>query len=181
MRQLNSRRGLTLVELLVALAIAGLAMLGGVLLLDQVNDSGGRIGEQSTHDATAGNGDRILRRLLADAQSTTDTTRRFRADAHNASYLTMCDAPSGWAEPCRATLSIDSLPDSSAVIAETDRGDRIELRRIAGAASFRYLDLLAPPDSMWVSQWVTSIALPAAIALIAGPDTTILPLGSVRD
>lgn len=177
----RSRNGLTLLELLVALSISGLAVLGGVMLLDQVGDGDARIVEDSVRDATVANGDRLLRRLLVDAQSTTDTVDRFRGDERNASYLTRCDTPSGWAEPCRARLSVDSLGDSSAVVAETDRGDRFEVRRVAGVGTFRYLSESTDPDSAWVRRWTASIALPAAIALIAWPDTTIWPLGSVRD
>lgn len=177
----RSRSGLTLFELLVALSISGLAILGGVMLLDQIGDSDARIVDDSMHDATAANGDRLLRRLLVDARSTTDTVDRFRGDEQNASYLTRCDTPSGWAEPCRARLSVDSLGDSSAIVAETDRGERFEVRRVAGIGTLRYLSESTDPDSAWVRRWTTSIALPAAIAFIVWPDTTIWPLGSVRD
>ena len=177
----RSRGGMTLLELLVALSMSGLAILGGVMLLDQIGDSDARIVGDSVRDATAANGDRLLRRLLVDAHSTTDTVDRFRGDERNASYLTRCDTPSGWAEPCRALLSVDSLGDSSAIVAETDRGERFEVRRVAGVGTLRYLSQSTDPDSAWVRQWTGSIALPAAIAFIAWPDTTIWPLGSVRD
>ncbi|HMA22898.1 MAG TPA: prepilin-type N-terminal cleavage/methylation domain-containing protein [Gemmatimonadaceae bacterium] len=177
----SSRRGLTLLEMLVALSISGLAILGGVMLLDQVDDSDARIVDDSMRDATAANGDRLLRRLLVDARSTTDTVDRFRGDEGNASYLTRCDTPSGWSEPCRARLSVDSIGDSSAVVVETDRGERFEVRRVAGLGSLRYLGHGSDSDSAWVRRWTTSIELPAAIALIVWPDTTIWPLGSVRD
>jgi prepilin-type N-terminal cleavage/methylation domain-containing protein len=188
LRERRARRGVTLLELIIALAIAGLAMLGCVMLLDQLNDSHERIVRDRAADATGGNEDRMLRRFLADAHTTTDTAERFRGDEHNASYLTLCDTPSGWPENCRVTLSLDSLRDSSVIVAEAKREEHLddhleehfELRRIAGSATFRYLDL-SSRDSSWVRQWATSIALPGAIALVVGGDTTILPLGSVRD
>ena len=181
MASARSRRGLTLLEMLVALSISGLAILGGVVLLDQVEDSDARIVDDSVRDATAANGDRLLRRLLVDAHSTTDTVDRFRGDERNASYLTRCDTPSGWSEPCRARLSVDSIGDSSAVVVETDRGERFEVRRVAGIGTLRYLHRGSDPDSAWVRRWTTSIELPAAIAFIVWPDTTIWPLGSVHD
>jgi prepilin-type N-terminal cleavage/methylation domain-containing protein len=188
MRSFRSRRGVTLLELIIALAISGLAILGCVMLIDQLNDSHDRIVRDRAADAKAGNGDRLMHRLLADARTTPDTADRFRGDEHSASYLALCDTPSGWPESCRVSLSIDSLRDSSAIIAETKREDRLEetieerfeLRRVFGAATFRFLDLSAR-DSSWVGQWATSIALPGAIAIVAGTDTTILPLGSARD
>lgn len=180
MAQLHSRRGVTLLELLVALAISGLAILGCVMLLDQINDSHERIEHERASDAAAGNGDRLLRRLLVDARTTTDSAERFRGDERNASYLTLCDTPSGWPEACRVTLTVDSLRDSSAIIAEINGDEHLEVRRIPGAATFRYLDL-SGRDSSWARQWATSIALPGAIAVVVGTDTTVLPLGSARD
>jgi prepilin-type N-terminal cleavage/methylation domain-containing protein len=184
MHRVRSRRGVTLLELIIALAIAGLAMLGCVMLLDQLNDSQVRIGRDRIADATAGNGDRLLRRLLIDAHTTADTVERFRGDEHNASYLTLCDVPSGWPETCRVNLSLDSLQDSTVIVADIARNansdERLEVRRVPGAATFRYLDLSAR-DSSWVRKWATSIALPSAIAFVVGIDTTILPLGSARE
>jgi prepilin-type N-terminal cleavage/methylation domain-containing protein len=176
----NRRRGVTLIELMIALSISGLALLGMIMLLDQLNDSGGRIATDSAVDATAGNGDRFLRRLLVDARSATDSTKQFRGDERTASYLTLCDTPDGWAEVCRATLAIDSLSDTSAIIAQTDRGDQHVVRRMGGVARFRYLDLTSH-DSAWVRSWTPSIVLPGAIAIVNGTDTTIFPLGATRD
>ncbi len=176
----RNRRGITLIELLIALAISGLAMLGAMMLLDQVSDGQLRIGRRAVVNATVGNGDRLLRRLLADARTTTDSLQRFRGDERSATYTTLCDVPAGWAEYCRATLLIDSLRDSTAIIVETDGTQPVQVRRFAGAAAFIYLDLSAR-DSAWVRRWERSIALPDAIGVVAGADTTILPMGSVRE
>jgi prepilin-type N-terminal cleavage/methylation domain-containing protein len=175
------RRGLTLLELLVALAIAGTAMLGGVMLLDQIRDSARRITVESRRNALEMNGERLLRRLLMDARQTSDTAGRFRGDERNASYLAMCDTPGGWPEQCRVLLSIASSGDSSTVVAETARGARFTVRRTAGHALFRYLDRKQTADSAWLQQWMMSIALPAAFALVTPSDTTVFPLGSIRD
>jgi hypothetical protein len=75
---------------------------------------------------------------------------------------------------------IDSLADSSVIVAATDRGDELSLRRIAGVAAFRYFDV-ADRDSSWLARWAPSIAPPMAMAIVAGADTTLLPLGSARE
>jgi prepilin-type N-terminal cleavage/methylation domain-containing protein len=184
MHRVNNRSGVTLVELIIALAISGLAILGCVMLLDQLNDAHARISRDRVADATAGNGDRLLRRLLVDAHTTADTADRFRGDEHNASYVTLCDVPSGWPEACRVTLSLDSLRDSTVIVAyiahDSSGDERLDVRGVLGPATFRYLDLSAR-DSLWVRKWATSIALPSAIALVVGFDTTVFPLGSARD
>lgn len=177
----ESRRGVTLIELLVALAISGIALLGGLALLDQVQDGDARIAANSLRDARVANGDRMLHMLLADARSTTDTADRFRGDERNASFQTLCETTSGWSEPCRALLSIDSVADSSRMIAQDDRGDRQIVRQVPGLAAFRYLDLSAAKDSTWIARWSTSVVLPGAIALITRSDTTVLPMGSVHE
>jgi prepilin-type N-terminal cleavage/methylation domain-containing protein len=184
MHRVGNRRGVTLIEVIIALAISGLAMLGCIMLLDQLNDSQSRITRERAADATAGNGDRLFRRLLIDAHTTTDTAERFRGDEYNASYLSFCDVPSGWPEACLVRLSLDSLRDSSVIVADIVRGasvdERFDLRRIPGAATFRYLDLSAR-DSSWVRKWAASVALPGAIGIVAGVDTTVFPLGSARE
>lgn len=175
------RLGVTLFELLVALTLAGLAMLGGILLLDQVNGGGRRIDAASRRDALEINGDRALTRLLADARPTTDTADRFRGDEQNASFLGLCDTPSAWPETCHVLLSITSGGDSSALVAQPGAHPAFEVRHVLGHAGFRYLDLARQADTAWLARWMTSISLPGAVALITPFDTTVFPLGSIRD
>jgi len=176
----RKRRGVSLLELVIALSISGFAMLGGVMLLDQLNDSNARIAGDRVANAAEGNGDRLLRRVLADARATADSAERFVGDEHTASYLTFCDTPSGWPETCRITMTIDSLRDSSVIRAESNIGGQFAVRRLSGVASFRYLDLVAC-DSSWLQRWATSISLPDAIAIVVSNDTTIFALGPSRD
>ena len=176
----RSRRGLTMFELVIALALAGTVLAVGALLLDELGDANARVFAQATPEATANNGARALDRLYADARPAADSSERFAGDSRTASYTTLCDTPSGWRERCRVKLMIESLADSSAVIAQSDRGDALTLERVAGAATFRYVDLNAR-DTTWLARWSPSVALPHAIAIVAGADTTVLPLGSARE
>jgi hypothetical protein len=169
-----------MLELLIALALAGAVLVGGALLLEQLTDAQARILAVTAVEARTNNGDRALRRLLADARAAADSSERFAGDSRTATYVTLCDVPSGWRERCRVTLMIDSLADSSVVVAATDRGDELSLRRMAGAAAFRYFDL-TDRDSPWLTRWSPSVALPIALAIVAGSDTTVLPLGSGRE
>lgn len=174
------RRGFTLVEIIAALSIMGLAMIGGLMLIDQIGDSAGRVSHDARLAAREGNGQRLLHRLLLDAVSSTDSTKRFRGDEHSMELWTTCEVPAGWAEPCRAVLAIDQRQDTSVVLAELSTGESYALRRQLGAAEFRYFNP-SPTDTFWVRQWSSHVALPTAIGLLLGHDTIVFPVSVSRD
>lgn len=174
------RRGFTLVELLAALALSGLVMIGGLLLLDQLSDNTSRIVRRGTMLASDANGLRVLRQLLLDARMTADSFDRFRGDERSVELTTLCHRPGGWLESCRASLGADWRPDSTVLIARFSTGENLELARSPGHAALRYLDLLRP-DSLWMRRWALSITMPAALGIVAGRDTLVYPLGAARD
>jgi prepilin-type N-terminal cleavage/methylation domain-containing protein len=172
----RDRRGFTLIELLAALALTGFAMLGGLLLLDQIADSGRRIASDAAAAARDGNGDRMFRRLLLEAATSSDTTRRLRGDTASVDLWTRCDEPGGWSEPCHVTIGIDLHDDTSVVVAVYSSGQSFALRRARGAAAFRYFNGPAR-DSSWRKEWMSNVTLPAAIGLLAASDTVVYPVG----
>jgi prepilin-type N-terminal cleavage/methylation domain-containing protein len=176
----RDRNGLTMFEIVIALALAGIVLTGGALLLDELGDANARVFSASSAEAKTNNGARTLERFFADARPAADSSERFAGDSRTAIYATLCDTPSGWRERCRVKLMIDSLADSSAIIALSDRGDALTLGRVAGAATFRYVDLSAR-DTTWFVRWSASVALPHAMAIVAGADTTVMPVGSARE
>jgi prepilin-type N-terminal cleavage/methylation domain-containing protein len=176
----RSRSGFTLIELLAALSISGLAMLGGVMLVDQVTDSGARIVRRGRLTASEGNGPRVLRQLLLDARVTADSADRFRGDEHLAEFSTLCQQPGGWMEQCRVSLSIDRRQDTSVIMATMPTGENLEVTRRPAGAELRYFDAMRG-DSAWTQRWPLSITMPVAIGVVAGNDTLIYPLGTARE
>lgn len=176
----GKQRGLTLFEIIAALSLAGFVMLGGRMLLDQLSDSGLRIGRESAEAAREGNGERLLRRLLRDAVVPPDSARRFRGDTLGMEYHGRCEASGGWLESCVVKLAVDLEDDSSLVIAELSARAPLVLRRLAGRAQFRYYDP-SRPDSSWVVSWGTSVSLPKAVGLLVAGDTLLFPVGPLRD
>ena len=180
MRRRLERRGFTLVELLSALALSGLVMIGGLLLLDQLTDSTARIVRRGPMLASDANGLRVLRQLLLDARITADSLDRFRGDERSVELTSLCHRPGGWFESCRASLGTDWRPDSTVIIARFSTGENLELARSPGHAELRYLDLLST-DSSWMRRWALSITMPAALGIVVGRDTLVYSLGSSRD
>jgi len=175
----RSRRGFTLIEVIAAISIFGLAIGGAIALLDQLGGGTSRIGAEGGRVAREGNGARLLTRVLMDARTSTDSTKRFRGDENNLELWTLCDVPGGWAEDCRATLSIDQRGDSSALIAGLPGAGMFSVRRQKGAASFRYYN--PQNDTLWARQWSSNLVLPIAIGMVVGTDTIVLPVGPARD
>ncbi|HTE45995.1 MAG TPA: type II secretion system protein [Gemmatimonadaceae bacterium] len=176
----SDRRGFTLIEVTTALAIAGLVLVGGIALIDQIGDGASRITEESRRAAREGNGERLMRRLLLDATTTTDSTKRFRGDEHSLELWTTCEHSAGWVEVCRVSLAIDERTDSSVVLGELSTGESFSLRRQAGAAEFRYFNPLGT-DTSWVREWSSNVSLPTAVGLLAHGDTTVLPVSVARE
>ena len=175
-----ARTGFTLFELVLALSLVGGAMLGGALLLDQLNDGTARIvaaGDENTRVANAG---RLLQRIIFDAHPSGDTSRKFVGDERSASMLSRCAVPGGWAESCSVTLTIDDRGDSSAVVVDLAIGGSLVLRRDAARRQWRYLDP-SPGDTTWAVHWSSATTLPAALALVSGTDTLVFPVQVRRD
>src|SRR4051794_32365138 len=129
-------RGFTLIEVMIALALSGMVLLGGSMLLVQTTDTRDRIAQQALEGDETYNGARLLRALVRNAQTTTDSTERFTGDARAASFVTECQTPGGWLERCRVQLLIDQRRDNAVVIGELRAGETIALLRFAGVWSF---------------------------------------------
>jgi prepilin-type N-terminal cleavage/methylation domain-containing protein len=170
--------GFTLLELMAALALVGFAMLGGIMLLDQLGDSGERIVSEGVLAAREGNGARLLRRLLADATESSDSTKTFRGDERSLDFWSLCDVPGGWAEPCHVSLAIDERTDSTVVLARLSTGGSLALRRQRGTSSFRYYN--PSSDTLWLRDWSSHATLPVAVALVGERDTTVFAVSVAR-
>lgn len=173
------RNGFTLIELLAALAIAGIALLGGILLLDQIGDASTRIAAARVTTMRTANGARLLRRLILNALASPDTMQGLQGAPRVVSLRTMCETPQGWPKPCRARLVLDQEGDTSVVIAELPGGPTLRLLAMQGAADFRYVD--GAQGTLWMTQWSSGLGLPGAIAIATASDTLVYPLGVMHD
>ena len=174
------RSGMTLLEVIAAVMIAGLVLRGGVLLLDQVNDSGARIVDERWSQAYQGNAYDAAKRMLREATPSFDSTKVFRGDARSVDFFTRCQMPAGWKEICHVTFAIDSIRDTTVVVAQFDDGRQFTVRRRVGGTTFRFFDFNSR-DSSWIATWSTSATLPSALAVIGIADTVVFPIGASRE
>jgi Tfp pilus assembly protein PilW len=166
---------MTLVELMAALAIAGLLLVTGRSVLDQIGRASATLGRAARAADERANSARALRAVVRRADVRPDSLDRFSGDSVSATFRSFCEVAGGWLVPCAVTLVLDARPDSSALSARLSTGGSLSLEPRAGAGTLRYLDVGVSPQT-WVGQWGRSIVPPAAVAMIIAGDTIVLPM-----
>jgi prepilin-type N-terminal cleavage/methylation domain-containing protein len=173
----SRRRGFTLIELMVAIMLSGIVLLGARALWESLAGSVDRLRTQATAERRDMNGERLLRSLVGRLEVGTDQSHEFAGDESHAQFTTWCDMPAGWQERCDAVIAIE--PDSSAglrLVARLSTGDVVALERGFSTGTLRYLnDPIG--GGVWFRIWGHGITAPLAIGVITDGDTTIVRIG----
>lgn len=167
---------MTLIELMAALALVGMLLLGMRMVLDQLGDAGERIALAARSGDARGNGDRVLRLILRRAIAGADSTHRFVGEPTTAEFDSSCDTYGGWPEHCRVALHLVYADDSTVVQADSLGGPSLRLAALLGRAEFRYYDPSRTDDN-WLASWGRSIAVPSAVSIVSAVDTIIVRTG----
>jgi prepilin-type N-terminal cleavage/methylation domain-containing protein len=171
------RSGFTLIELMVAITISGVVLLGSRALWESLAGSVDRLRTQAAIAARDANGERLLRSLVGRLEVGTDRSREFAGDPQHATFTTWCDVPAGWQERCEAVLAIE--PDSVGtlrLVARLSTGEVIVLERGFQTGVLRYLnDPIG--GGIWFRIWGHGITAPLAIGVITDGDTAIVRIG----
>lgn len=176
LRRSTGRGGFTLVEVLVALAIAGTLVVTARMLLEQLAEDAERlVAHAATNDAEA-NADRTLRELVSSLEVGTDDARRFAGEERAAQFTSWCEVPRGWQERCTVTLAIDTQGPEPVLVASLSTGELLVVRRDFSNAALRYLGDAARGGT-WFRSWGESITSPLAIGIVVDADTVILRIG----
>lgn len=171
-----SRAGFTLVEVIVALLVSAMVLLGARMLLEQLSENASRtIAAAGRADADA-NGERLLRDLAGRLEVGTDGATQFSGEAHAARFGSWCDTPSGWPERCAVALVVREGRSGSAILATFASGDSLTLLTRTVPIELRYLDD-PRAGGRWFTSWGAGITAPLAFAVIAGRDTMIVRIG----
>jgi len=162
--------GFTLIEIMVAIAIGGIVLLGARSLLEALADEEHHIArEAATYDARA-NGERMLRSLVGRMEVGTTESGPFAGDPAETSFTTWCDVPAGWQERCEVTIAFEGEGTGPALVARLPGGQRLILREGFRAGALRYLNS-ASSGGQWFQQWGKGITAPLAIGILLERDT----------
>jgi prepilin-type N-terminal cleavage/methylation domain-containing protein len=178
----RQRRGFTLIEVLVALVVGAVVMLGARLLLEGVGDSGRRIVRVAQRADRDANAERLLRSTVASLEwgSAEEGGARFGGDEHEARFTSWCDTPGGWQERCAVMISItcdsSAQPVSAALSLSGVGTEPVQVRAGFMRGELRYL-ADARDGGHWITKWDAGLSAPIAIGVILDRDTLVLRVG----
>lgn len=174
MRFPEPRAGFTLLEVMVAITISAVLLLGARALLEQVGSSAEAIAGSAAAVDREANAERLVRALVGRAEQP-EVGREFVGTPQGARFSTWCDVPAGWLERCAVSLGVLRVGDSNVLALETG-GEVIPVRR--GFAEGHILYLRDAGDGgMWLREWSSAASAPLALGVVMDRDTVILRLG----
>ncbi len=174
----SGRQGFTLVEVMVALTVMGIVLVGARTMLGQIADDADRITAAAADADRDANAEGLLRAVAGrlELPVAPGEDAGFEGEAHGARFGSWCEVPDGWLEQCRASLGFIRLEDDNVLALRLSTGELVQLRRGFGAGELVYLRDAANGGD-WVRSWGASIAAPLAIGIVIDGDTTIVPIG----
>ena len=172
----SARRGFTLIEVMVALAIGAITIGGARAVTIALVDHAQRLDDTHAHVSETINGERLLRRLVLESEAGRDERAIFAGSETQAAFDTWCRTEDGWAERCRVELVLtppmaDSMVPLDAVLA---MGERLTLGRFAAPVRLAFLEDAAHGGT-WSARWGPSTAAPLAIGIFASDVVLIIP------
>jgi len=170
------RAGFTLLEVIVALAVSGVVLLGARAVLSQLGLDAERIEAAAAESDRRSNGDALLRAVVARTANSVPDRARFVGDATGARFESWCEVPAGWLEPCQAVLGVVRTGDSVSVALTLSTGQLVPLRTGLRRARLRYL-VTAQEGGQWIGEWTSQLSTPAAVGVEADDSLWILPVG----
>lgn len=166
------RSGFTMIELLVALAVGGLALTAGSALagvaIDTVERQHSVIGR---HTETV-HGYLWLREAFANATAGQPGDAPFQGSAHTSRFSSSLPSARGWLEPTVVSLVLE---DSNVVLLRRGRPEIVV--RGASSLAIDYLGAFGA-DSPWFTGWQSPSTAPLAVRLrigrTQGTDTLVI-------
>jgi prepilin-type N-terminal cleavage/methylation domain-containing protein len=170
------RAGFTLIEVVVAISITALLLVGARAVFEQLGGHAEAVVKAASAGDRDANGQALVRALLGRAETSPDPERRFDGTADGARFATWCDTPGGWLERCTATLGFLTVSDTAVLAVREGDAEPVALRRGFRRGAMLYLRS-ADEGGEWVRNWSSAVSAPLAIGVVIDGDTTIVRIG----
>lgn len=157
-----TRRGFTLIEVIVAMVVAGLAVSTAAAIFATATDAVRQMAERSEVRMREANGRQVLAELLAGLESDPDGDARFEGASDRMRFRTRYWISSGWPEPFEVLVSVAG----GSITVNLPDGGRTTVLDSVSEAAFDYL-LTRGADSPWLAEWSSESTMPLAIRLRA--------------
>jgi prepilin-type N-terminal cleavage/methylation domain-containing protein len=181
---IGRRHAFTIIEIIVALVVSSIVVLGGRLAVERMTDAASAATRAAQVTDAAANSDRLLRTILARLEVGTDESRRFGGDERSVHFTTWCDTPAGWLERCDAVLAVEAEDSGRSLIlhlATQTAGGNLGPQSIVLRSSYHQVTLRYLNDpragGRWFSKWDDAITAPLALGVIVDGDTSIIRIG----
>jgi prepilin-type N-terminal cleavage/methylation domain-containing protein len=174
----KARAGFTLLEVMVALTVMGVVLVGARTLLGQIADDADRITAASADADREANAEALLRTVAGrlELSPPADGNAGFEGTPRGMRFHTWCEVPDGWLERCRASLGFVETNGEPLLALRLSTGETVPLRRGFAAGELVYLrDAAAGGD--WVRDWGASLTAPLAVGVVIDGDTAIVAIG----
>jgi prepilin-type N-terminal cleavage/methylation domain-containing protein len=171
------RGGFTLIEVVTALAIGGLALSIASALLSATSSQMALAAERADTADAARNSERLLRRLVGQMDFARGGDLPSLGTGEHLRFMSWCEVPGGWQERCSVDLTLPPLGDTiGGIEARLSTGERYRLLR--GRSVHRIL-LLGRIERgiIWVERWDGTGTLPEAIGIALMNDTLFIRSG----
>jgi hypothetical protein len=172
------------VELIVALVISAIVLLGARVMLEALSGATYRTIAAAHEADQVANADHFLRTLVARIEVGTAADQPFGGDPTSVHFTTWCDTPGGWLERCEAVIALEVHENTKCMVAHLaphDPGGDIGPRTIRVAAGFTsgVLRYLNDPGAggQWFVRWSDGVTTPLAIGVVLDGDTDIVRIG----
>lgn len=174
------RRGMTLVELLIALSLTGLTVAVAVGISHAALTVDERLASEVVRYEATVVGEQLLAQLLTQGAASARVSLLFEGAADVVRFSSRCPTASGTATSCEVTLQLVDVGQSAQLRAEWSGNPGTTLAILARGARFSYLaddhsDAEAEPR--WHAAWGRNAAVPRAVGVVVATDTLVYWVG----
>jgi prepilin-type N-terminal cleavage/methylation domain-containing protein len=173
----HRRHGFTLVEVLAAMLIGGMVISAAAALFAVLSRRDTEITAITRQQTEVANMERAMRHLLEGPLGRGDSLPAVAGTPHDAAFRAWCETARGRLGICEVTLRLEPTPEGTQLTLVTTgaQRDSVALLWRRWRVRFAYLDLSGGAPR-WHPTWAHTAA-PAAVALAANGDTTLLRVG----